>query len=510
MGKVGSFLDSVIGTFNPKAGFERTLNRARMLNMQTQVRKYEGAADGRRASSWIANTNPSVNQLVTKDLSKLVLRSRELNINNAYGKKAPYVIANNVIGTGIVATPYVADIIEKGSFKKVPNKNKIEKAISQAYKDWAENLSCDYNGDFNFYGLQHLVWRTVVVSGEALIIRKRVTQDVNKYGFQLLVLEGDYIDTTKDTQSDKDGGYTFKGVKYDKNYKRTGYWLFDRHPSEANPKSTFVKIEDVIHVYDVERAGQNRGVPAAAPTMLTQKDLGDYMDAELLAKKGAACFSAIVQKTEDLEGGSAAMDNLENLEPGTVQYLNPGETIHFPTLPQNPGLSEFVKVQHRGIAAGYLMPYENLTGDLSNVTFISGRLGQLDFKKQIEYWTYTVFVPRFCDKVFIWFTEGAKIVFSIENTIEIKAKWTAPRRELMDPTKEIAAMKDEVRSGFSSWQEKVRENGYDPEQVLQELAEDQKRFVDLGLMPDWTQFFELTAKMQMNASKKPQDNTQKQ
>lgn len=467
-----------------------------------QKRRFEGAADGRRASSWISNGNPSVNMLIMKDLAKLVLRSRELSINNPHAKRAPYILANSIVGPGIVPTPFLPPIIAGAKLKEVANADAILKVVAAAWKEWADELSADYNGDFNFYGLQHLAVRTKSISGEVLAIRRSVSATVNKYGFQVLMLEADYIDTTKDTQKDKGGGYTSKGIKYDKDNKRAGYWIYDRHPSEGNAKSTFYEINDVIHLFDVERPGQNRGIPDAASTITTQRDFSDYMDAELVQKKGAACFSAIVQKTETPEDDGDENDQLESLEPGAVQYLNAGESIHFPSLPQNPGLSDFVKVQLRAISAGYLIPYENLTGDLENVTFISGRLGQLDFKKQVEHWQFNSFIPKFCGRVFEWFIAGAKIAIggALLKTV-VKSNWTPPRWQLMDPQKEIAAMLAEVQGGFASWEEKVRENGYDPAEVLAQLGENQKGFEKLGLMPSTFPAFALKAKVSMNQGK---------
>lgn len=503
--EIGKLIDKTIGIVAPGWGFKRSFNRERMEHMQGK-RSWDGASEGRRADSWNKKSNSSVNLAIARDLKKLVARSRELAINNPYAKKAPYIIANNIVGTGILLTPSIVDKVEKG--KLISNKNKnVLKAIAAAWNEWADDLSADYNGDFNFYGLQHLAVRTKVVSGEVLAVRRLVKQDVNKYGFQVLILEGDFIDTSKDTARSNDGGYIFRGIVYDKDGKRKGYWLFDRHPSEADAKSTFYPIKDVIHLYEVERTGQNRGVPDAAATMVAQRDLADYLDADILGKKGAACFSAIVQKQE-LPDADPTADGptLESLEPGMIQYLQPGETISFPSLPQNPGLSDFVKVAMRGIAAGYLMPYENLTGDLSNVTFISGRLGQLDFKKQVEYWQHTTFIPKFCERIFQWFIDGAKIAGVLDEKMNatVKGSWTAPRWQMMDPTKEIAAMKDEVRSGFASWSEKVRENGYNPEEVLAELTQDQKNFVTAGLMPDSNPYFELTQKVRMNKGKEDQ------
>lgn len=494
-------IDKVVGFLNPQAGVKRVQARAIMKSME---RKYEGAADGRRHSNWMQKANPSVNQLINKDLKKLVARSRELTINNPYARKAPYSITNSVIGTGIIATPFIADTIKDGKIIESKNKEKLQKVIAAAWKEWAESLECDYNGDFNFYGLQYLAMRTVVVSGEVLAIRKKVNTDVNKYGFQILLLEGDYIDTLKDSDKDKDGGYTIKGIKYNSKNKRTGYYIYDRHPSEGNAISKLIPIDDIIHVYDVERTGQNRGVPASSSTLLKQRDLDDYEDAELLGKKAAACMPIFVTNT-DPEAQSNTEDKVEAIEPGAINYLQPGETVSFATPPANNGFAEFTKTQHRAIAAGYLMTYEQLTGDLSNVNFSSGRMGWLEFQRQVDYWQYQMFIPRFCEKAFAWFVEGLRIKHGIKE--EVKASWTAPRREMIDPVKETNAIRSQMRSGLASWSEMVRQLGFNPEDVFNEMLADQKRFIDAGLMPDSNPYFELKAKLDLVNEAKQDNNT---
>ncbi|MCG2614889.1 phage portal protein [Terrimonas sp. NA20] len=499
--KVANLIDSAIGVFAPKIGYERAANRARMQLMQAQVRRYEGASTGRRSSSWSSQSSSSVNKTIAKDHTRLVQRSRELYENNAYAKKAPYVIANNVVGSGILPTINVFGDYKDGEYRENPKKAKLEKTLSVAWNEWADSVDADYNGDNNFYGLQHLAVRTLKISGEVLAVKMSVSQTVNKFGFQVLLLEGDYLDSTKDSfKTEKNGSYVYRGIKYDKRNKKIGYFIYDRHPNEVGAKSELYDAKDVIHLYDVERTGQNRGVPATASTMTTQRDFSDYMDAELLKQKAAACFSAVVQKADSVEDDEDPKDELEHLEPGAFHYLNAGETIHFPSLPQNPGLTDFTKVQLRSIAAGYLMPYENLSGDLSNVTFISGRLGQIDFKKQVEYWQHTLFIPKFCDRVFEWFKQHSIVAISFDANVNVKASWTAPRWVMMDPAKEINAMREEVRAGFSTWSEKVRENGYDPAAVLEQMKKDQADFISAGLMPTWSQFFELSAKTKPPAS----------
>jgi len=488
-----NIIDKAIGYLNPAAGLRRVKNRAHMLMMQSQVRRYEGAAGGRRHEGWLMRTNPSVNQLINKDLKNLVLRSRELSINNPYARKAPYSIANSIVGTGILPTAIIKDAVVNGKIQKVKGKDNLQKVVQAAWNEWADELSCDYNNDFNLYGLQYLVMRTIIVSGEVIALRKRVKTDVNKYGFQILIIEGDFIDVSKNSDKDSDGGYTMAGIKYDSSSKRIGYWIFNRHPSETSAVSSFVNIEDIIHVYDVERTGQNRGVPSASSTLLKQRDLDDYEDAELLGKKASACMPIFVTSTDPDKTGTETEDKIEAIEPGAINYLNPGETVAAFPAAQNPGFSDFTKTQHRAIAAGYLMTYEMLTGDLSNVNFSSGRMGWLEFQRQVYNYQYLMLIPKFCDKVFKWFTDALVIAQGVSKDVAIKATWTPPRREMIDPVKETNAKRTAMRTGLQSWSETVKQDGYSPEDVLREMQEDQKKFIEAGLTPEWTQYFELIA-----------------
>lgn len=490
-------IDNVIGFISPSRGVARLQARA---EMQSLKRRFEGAAEGRRHSSWAAKTNPSVNELIAKDLRKLVIRSRELSINNPYAKKAPVGICNNVVATGIIATPVIIDAFTNGQVVATENKDAVLKMVGEAWKQWSDETNADYNDDFNFYGLQYLAMRTLITSGEVLAIRKRVKTDENPLGLQILLLEGDFIDTCKDTEKDADGGYTQYGIKYNSRNKRAGYWLYDRHPNDPGAKSSFVDIKDIIHVYDVERAGQNRGVPLAASTILKQRDLDDYSDAELVGKKTAASYAVFVQNDDIEDSGKSDSEDIEFVEPGTINYLRKGEQIQFATPPQNPGFKEFVKTQQQAIAAGYLMTYEMLTGDLSNVNFSSGRMGSVEFSKQVQYWQYQLLIPKFCDKVFSWFVEALRISHGLPEGVKVKATWTAPRREMIDPGKETTAKRMQMRAGLISWQEMVRQDGYDPAQILKEITEDQNNFKAAGLSCDWSPYFEQQAKADANAN----------
>jgi capsid protein len=69
--------------------------------------------------------------------------------------------------------------------------------------------------------------------------------------------------------------------------------------------------------------------------------------------------------------------NFAGLEPGTMQFLDPGEDVKF-TSPSDVGgnYEAFMHQQLRSIAVGVGLTYEQLTSDLTEVNYSSGFMDQ--------------------------------------------------------------------------------------------------------------------------------------
>jgi capsid protein len=136
------------------------------------------------------------------------------------------------------------------------------------------------------------------------------------------------------------------------------------------------------------------------------------------------------------------------------------------------------------VAASLGVTYEALTGDYGNVNFSSGRMGWIEFNRNIELWRWQMFIPQFCMTTWKWFVEAATVVGVAPRGEYVTAEWTAPRREMIDPTKEFPAMRDAVRSGLLTMSEAVRSMGYDPQNHFEEMQKDNERLDQLGLVID--------------------------
>jgi len=154
-----NWLDRTVGLFSPRRG----LARARYRNaLAIAARGYEGARVGRRTEGW-RTPGTGANSEVAVALPRLRDRSRDLVRNNPHAAKAVQALVSNLVGTGIVARARSGD----------PERNEAADAL------WSRFVrQCDAEGRTDFNGLQALVARTMVESGECLVrLRPRRRDD---------------------------------------------------------------------------------------------------------------------------------------------------------------------------------------------------------------------------------------------------------------------------------------------------------------------------------------------
>lgn len=458
-------LDRIVSYFAPEKGLSRVKAR------QSLKRKYEGASTGRRTEGWFTN-NASSQKETLQSLEILRQRSRDLIQNNAYAKRAIDSISYNVIGKGILA--------------QIRDQNKSrEKKINLLWKAWAESKECDSEGTKNFYNIQNLVQTSVFENGETFIIRRRLKADEYKnVPLGLQIIEADHLDTNGFYSKPHKGNKFKQGIEFDAKGKRVAYHFFKEHPGSIYPNTETVRInaKDVIHVYPEIRVGQIRGLPLLAPAIIKLKDFDEYADAKLLQQKIAACFAAFIKDMELPEDGEFSDEEqelIERIEPGTVEILPPGKDVSFATPPSVEGSEEFSKTNLRAIAGAIGISYEALSMDYSNVNFSSGRMGWIEMHRSIENMRANVIIPKFLTPVFDWFLEAVSILGYSSDKVNIT--WTPPKREMIDPTKEIPAMIEGIRAGLYTISEVLQSLGKDPEDHLEKLSEDFKLLDKLGL-----------------------------
>lgn len=358
--------------------------------------KYDGAGHGKRLANWYPN-NSSINSLLTSNLQTLRNRSHDIVCKNPYAFNAIESIVSNCIGTGIKPQSKAKD----AGFRK---------RIQELWLRWTDES--DAAGICDFYGLQALVLRSVIECGECFV-RIKIDKRNATVPLKLQVLEAEHLDTSKDYPL-PNGNVIKSGIEFDRNGKRVAYYLYKEHPGDSYVgrflDSIRISAQEILHIYKPLRPGQIRGEPWLSNVLLKLHELDQYEDAELVRKKTAAMFAGFVTRVDPDSEMFQKDSNSElyGLEPGTMQFLDPGEDIKFSN-PADVGntYEAFIKQQLRAISVGLGITYEQLTGDLSGVNYSSIRAGLLEFRRRCTALQHNLIVFQMCRPIWNKFIELA-------------------------------------------------------------------------------------------------------
>lgn len=429
-------------------------------------RRYDAGSSAPRLQGWVTPNSDA--NVAAWTLSKIRNRSRDLVRNTAHGSRIVQSIVSLTVGTGIIGVVKGNEIVEK------------------EWKKWSESTQCDVSGRHNFYGLQRLVMRCVVESGECIIrFRPSMSSYNSPIPLKLQLLEPDYIDNTKN-QILPNGGVIINGIEQDEFGKIVAYWLHNRHPG-ANLGYAFyserVSASMLIHVYREDRIGQMNGIPWYAPIIVKMREKDIFQDAVLKNQQIGNLFGAFIIDTtpaEAIEDFKNESPDAVDLEPGTSTVMPPHRDIKFSTPPKVEN-GEFVKETERELAAGVGITYEELTGDYSGVNFSSARMGRASMFQNVDQWQWDILIPQFCEPVGAAFLEAAQTIMSTKNA---SFEWTPPARIFTDPAREIPALLKAIRAGLITLQEARREQGYNPTKMNKEIAESNAELDALGIILD--------------------------
>lgn len=454
--KVLDVLGKTIRVVSPKMAASRAFYKA----------QYEGASMAMRMSAWRESRGKSANQEIRPAAKHLRNRSRDLVRNNWIGTRAVQAIETGTIGAGIKPRVDGGKPPKDGPYKG--------KDLNELLQEYVKSTDCDADGKLNLYGLQSLAMRTIVESGEVLVMRSVLdTKNDGIMPFHVRILEPDYLPFNDGVTA----GDAVDGIIYDTDGRPKTYRILKEHPGDDLVSSDTVDIpaEDMAHIYRMDRPGQGRGVTWFSPIMIKARGLDGYDDAQLMRQKIAACFSAfinVMNPKNNLFGGvgqtkGAGGEVGEEMQPGLMTRLGPGESITFASPPGVDGYGEYTTILTRQIAAGIGITYEALTGDYSKVNFSSGRMGHIQMNKNIVSWRDHIILSQLLTPWTHWFFEAATILGY--DTTDAEMSWVAPHFEMIDPQKEIAAAKDLVRSGFSDMPTQIQKFGRDPDDVLAKI-----------------------------------------
>ena len=453
-------IDKLIGYFSPRSGIQRAQYRHLLK------RKYDGAARTKRTSKWLT-TSQSVNAENRGAQTVLRDRARDLIRNEPFATRGQQVISSNVVGKGVMP--------------QLP-----EGDVSDMWKFWADSTRCDFNGKSSYTGMQNLIMNSVSSDGE--IFAKKIIDPKAKIPLKIQLLESDFCPMDERVFG-KNNNKVIQGIELDEIGRTIAYHMYKVHPNSSGLEQVkgvgeLIRVPrtDIAHILRTDRAGQLRGVSWFAPVMILLNDLSEYQGAELLKQKVSSLFAGFIK---DIDGDLDESDKDDFvIEPATLQKLPGGMDITFSNPPSTEFYPQYVSNIMHSIAAGLGITYESMTGDLKEVNFSSARMGWLEMNRNFDVWRKNIINTQFNGVVFPWFIEALILKgFNVPDP-DFVPSWTSPKRQMIDPTKEIPAKIDAIRAGLSTFSGAIREEGEHPDDHFKELANDKKLLKKYGLVLD--------------------------
>ncbi len=464
-----NWLDLIIGGVAPQWGLQRA--RARLA-----LKAYEAAKPSRTHAARRVTGSGTV-QAGGASLS-LREQARYLDENHDLASGVLDTLVKYVIGpNGIVVEPQPK--LLDGSFA-----TDLATELGALWQRWG--LAPEVTGELDWVQAQHLAGRTLFRDGEVfsqlLSGRTPGLTHGSSVPFSLELLEPDFVPIDYDDLASR----IVQGIQRDAWGRAKAYKVYKTHPGEGRWQSArdlkTVDAERMIHAKLVKRLHQARGISVFANVLIRLNDLKEYEESERVAARISAVLAAYIKKDgsyDDNENGKAP-PRLIQMSPGMViDDLRPGEDIG--TIESNrPSvlLQPFRDAMLRAVAAGTGTTFSSLA-KLYEGSYSSQRQELVEGYQGYQV-VSALFVSRFVRPVYRQFAQMAitaglvRVPPGINWGSVLDASYQAPAMIWIDPLKEASANRELRKAGFESTQNIIRARGKNPDDIKQQIIQDEK------------------------------------
>jgi len=442
------------------------------------------------------------------DRQTIVERSVDLTQNDPNAASVVDSFATTIVGSGLMPHPILeAEIlgISEDEATAIENQQRNIFNIWSPFADASEKM--------NFGQIQFLAQRMTVQYGEYLFLGSMIQDPARPFMFALQSINPLRLKTPSDLskiENIKDG------VEIGPRGEAVAYWIkksSSAYKFHSDVSANFVRIParaghrwKVFHGFPVMEPEQFRGVPFLAPAMKFFKDLGDYLDAELVANVITAALAlfietgsvnpvtaagkmAVITETGYKDDGSEYDQRYEEWSPGTVMYGQEGQKPHMLS-GDRPGrtFDPFTRLILRTIANSVNIPYPVLFKDFQGMNYASYRSAMLEawrvFKSRRKW-----LGDKLCQPVWSMLMEEAYL----KNKLKVRAfyrnifnyvscEWIGPPKGQIEPVKEVSADVLAIKNGLKSREETMLEQGREFNRTMLQIQKEQKAIADKGIV----------------------------
>lgn len=446
-------------------------------------------------ASWQAD-GLHVNAETSAGLVTVRARSRDVAANNGYARRFLGMVRGNVLGQ--FGVRYQSRVRTAGGDLKTAVNDKLERG----WEVFGRKGNLDITGRYSWRLAQQLVLRHVAVDGEHFV---RFLPGRGPHGVQLQLLHADACPVSY--RADLGGGVKVRqGVEFDGDGRVLAYHFraddttLDSVGEWAGATRRLLRVPaaDVLHVMLPEQVGQLRGVPWMSTALKRMYQAADFASAGLNKAREAAKRGGFLQVNADAapppdgsmtDGTDEHGKAYQSLHDGTWEQLPYGVTAQ-PYESEFPNIEygQFIKDCVRDIAGALGCAYFTLGNDLEAVNYSSGQLGMEGERTMwlaLQQWfvedaLVAAVHRRWLRYALVAAPELDGLAYDKLEQYADAARWQPHRWQPIDLEKTTKAQTARIDARLTSPQRVISEQGEDPDEIVAELQEWQRKTAGLA------------------------------
>lgn len=301
-------------------------------------------------------------------------------------------------------------------------------------------------------------------------------------GYELQHIDVDAIDTN--LNGINGSNMIIAGVEVNPYYKPLYYYLLTRDSNDPRviqfPDKRYrlrVPANKLIHVFKQEFVNQTRGISRIHVATSGLQKTKEFVDASLNAAKLGADLTGFLKQVDlggHIPGEDTSVPLEQTIKSGTFKALPYGiEPEFFTSNYPNPAAENFTKDRAEEVAISLGLSYSSLTGDYKGTTFANSKFNSLAdrefYKQEQNYWIES-FLEKLYERQAPMIVQRAGLPPSrVDKFSEVE--FVGKRWPLLEPLKDIMAIKEELRLGLTHQRAVLRSRGVDPDEFYDELEQ---------------------------------------
>ncbi|OBU85862.1 phage portal protein [Chromobacterium subtsugae] len=464
---------------------------------------------------------------------RMVARSRDLVRNDGLAQGAVTRILDNTVGVSmrLSSMPDYRALATMTGIREFDAvwANEFQQVVEALWRGFADDIGRynDLSRQLTVSQQLRLGLRHKLVDGDSLIVNywkpDRVYPGAARYATCYLVVDPDRLSNPWQMVDTK---YLRNGVEIDDDGVPIAYHIRKAHQNdwynaiESNEWERIEREDDdgwvrVIHDFERDRAGQNRGIGIFTSVLSRFKMLARYYGVELQAATIASSFGTYITspfdsaQVEEAINGSDELSAYQDLRAdfhearpvmlngARIPTLAPGESIETVAAAHpHSGFGEFVRAMQLTFAAASGISAEQITQDWSRTNYSSARAALLESWKTLERRRAEFKIGTASPMYATWLHEAMDngdlpLPRNAPDFLEFRTQyarceWLSVGRGWVDPVKEPQGSVLKMDAGLSTLKRECAEQGLDYEEAIDQRALEVRKFKEAGLkLPDW-------------------------